>query len=157
VLENEGSDYFSVKLNVSGRHRKADGKCCQTSGNAVIGCASAGTSGLCGRMVIPRVGIWRRRKTRPGGCTDSKSARNRKGLSPDVRRKGELGKFVYSEIAGQRRGDSECQRDEGTKERRPEQCEYRLADRQEKDARRHAKCEGAKNSRASIFGKESDE
>jgi hypothetical protein len=108
-------------------------------------------------MVIPYVGIWWRRKTRPGGCTDSKSAYNRNGLSPNVRRSSEPDKIVYGKIAGQCCGDSECQRDDGAKKRRLEQCEYRLADHQEKDARRHAKCDGAKNSRASIFGKEPNE
>jgi len=32
VPENDRREYFSVKLNVSSRHRKASGKCCKTSG-----------------------------------------------------------------------------------------------------------------------------
>jgi hypothetical protein len=47
---NDGRDYFSDKLDVSSRNRKADGKCCKTSGeNTVNGCASAGHQGCAGK------------------------------------------------------------------------------------------------------------
>jgi hypothetical protein len=92
VLENDGRDHFSVKLNVTRIRRAANAV--RRHDDAVNSCARPGPSRLCGRTAIPRVGIWRRGKTLPGGCTNCKSARNRKDLSPNTSRSGEPSEIV---------------------------------------------------------------